>query len=354
MQTRWVPSFLSVLLSAGSVHAQGTGQMPPVPTQPAPQPTSPGTAPPPQPGYDPNAQPAPAPYQPGANQPSAPPGYDPNTQPGAQPYQPGAQPGAQPGGYPPGYQPGAQGYPSGAGPYPQPGYAGQEAGFAEPPLEEDAETETAWRADEPGVIVSADRLFGFYSINITETESGAETETNSTLVNLLWAIGDPSAPSIVPRLAIDGVVGPGVTLGGSIGYVSFAGETTDAGTTQDNPTQAFFVFNPRVGYIASLSDVISLWPRLGFAYAANSLDFEDSVSGVSIDRTVTLTFLTIDPVLVIHPIPHVGFLIGPVIDISLSGSTDASVSGAPPGSFIAEPDVSEQVYGLTAGLAVFF
>ena len=299
-------------------------------------------------GQPPQPQPTPAPptsaYPAPAPQPSPAP-------PAPPPYAPGAQPGAPPAATQPGYPQDPQGAPpQGAPPpaYPQPGYAPPQPGYAAPqagptystydePLSDEAEREPPWRANQPGVVLGAERLTGFYYWNL-EPESGSGL--SGTTFNLLftrdggYANVGVSGPS--PRLSLDGVLGPGVTVGGTIGFSS---NNVDLGG--EEVTFSALVLNPRVGYIASPNETISLWPRLGISYSIQW------ISDSNTDVSLRILALAIDPMLVIHPMPHIGILLGPVFEVSLSGTVESDTSTA-------SNDFSTLTAGLAAGVAIFF
>lgn len=68
---------------------------------------------------------------------------------------------------------------------------------------------------------------------------------------------------------------------------------------------------------------------------------------ISEEGEATSFDLSFDPVFAFFPIPHVGLLAGPLIDIGLS----SSASG---GSVLQSESVKVTNYGVAAGLAAFF
>jgi len=240
------------------------------------------------------------------------------------------------------------------------------------------------------VILSADRLFGVSSWSSTGTSDvgnvHAEAEASGTMVNLLWANssngsnGGGSNLFAMPRLALDGFVGPNFTIGGSVGYLTAGGTTKVTATTKatstesgatltqstDYPDQTAFIIQPRIGVALPVGERAAIWLRGGITYfhaTSEGKMTQTSASGtVTTNGTETVTTsgtaVTLDPVLVILPAPHVGLTIGPAIDIGVDGSSEVSYSGLS-GSTSTQPvgstaDVKLSSYGAAAGMLVFF
>lgn len=122
-------------------------------------------------------------------------------------------------------------------------------------------------------------------------------------------------PSDMPRAGFDYFVIDGLSVGGSISYMSDA--------VKDGPTQKLFLFNPRVGYAYAFDDTFSIWPRAGFTYAheSSSVSGKDAAGNpVSSTQSTNLTQLNVEAMLGISPIKHVAFLVGPYLDYGLGGS----------------------------------
>jgi hypothetical protein len=213
-----------------------------------------------------------------------------------------------------------------------------------------------WTAARSSVIVSAESLAGisYYRLSGSIEESGAQTTRveSGLWINLLKG-AQPNHPFAEPRLALDAVIGPGITLGGSIGYSTRSGDATTTQTlrgfepqTQDDSlaTESVFVFVPRFGYLIAPSRYVGVWLRAGVGYAAVSAKDTDD----AFDVTQTSVDIMVDPMLVITPLAHVGFLIGPQLNIGVGGSTSGSVGGE------SAPDNSmrRSAYGVSAGIAL--
>jgi hypothetical protein len=311
-------------------------------------PSAPPTAnayPPAQPAAPSNAYPP--------TQPAAPSSYPPPPSPPPyQGYPPATQPGAPWSYPPPGYQP--------APPQPLPGAYGPPPGA--PPSNPPPEPAPAWRASDPGVIIGAERLFGVYSEKVNVSNTGAPSSTSSiTMVNLLWGnssddSGGDINPGAMPMLTIHGVVRGGLTLGGGIGYVSTSGSAQGGGGPDtDLATRHAFTIAPRVGYMMWLSPALSIWWRGGVSYADQKQTLPpvaDCSSGTCVNGPTTTTEfsnvdLSLDPMLVITPVSHVGIFVGPAIDVGMSGK-----SSYDDGTNHLENDATDSSFGLAAGIGL--
>jgi hypothetical protein len=219
----------------------------------------------------------------------------------------------------------------------------------------------AWSTATSRFVLSAGRLMGFYSWKATISPpsgtTGTDDELSGTQVNLLYGNStagdgdDTINPPAMPRVAFDFVVASGLTLGGSIGYATTSGEyKTDTGdgtsTTFDFSDNSAFFFTPRIGYLIPTSAVLTIWLRGGLAiYSVTSEEPSPSTYKV----TYSGTQLALDPMLVFTPVDHVGILLGPALDIAMSGNWEASDSGTS-----VEGDFRLSSFGVAAGLAAFF
>ena len=88
---------------------------------------------------------------------------------------------------------------------------------------------------------------------------------------------------------------------------------------------------PRVGYNIPFTDMIGLWPKLGFSYTHTNVSTdvegrEDDVE-VSVSSPGNHISLSLFAPLMFHPVPHffVGF--GPFLDADLSGDNKTTTFG---------------------------
>jgi hypothetical protein len=248
------------------------------------------------------------------------------------------------------------------------------------------------------VVLSAERVAGFTAMSTTSSTTTTfasssssvsvpppvkqDVDESSTGLNLLWNAG-ASNPFAIPRLAIDGFVGPQVTLGGSAGYISRGGhnKTTSSvtvpgsGTTSsiddnDLPDVSAFVLSPRLGVVITLGPKVAFWLRGGVTYFQTSLDSTRTAPPTTsggptttskVEGEASGTAITLDGQLVIVPIDHVGITLGPVLDIGVGGSTKTttvtttgSAGSSQTTTRTTEGDVTQSNYGAAAGIVAFF
>jgi hypothetical protein len=203
----------------------------------------------------------------------------------------------------------------------------------------------AWSATR-SVEVQTGPSSGFSSISTTELV------TSGTDVSFLGS-GGVSNVFGVPRVAMDGMFANGLTLGGSISYMVTSGKEdvllNGEKQSVDDPTRSVFIFAPRIGFVFEASPVVGVWLRGGVSRIANSIEAQSiSSSGQSsstLKSTMTVVDLTLDPQLLITPVPHVGITLGAVFDIGVGGNTETS-SGTATDRY----DVKQSSYGVTAGV----
>ncbi len=180
--------------------------------------------------------------------------------------------------------------------------------------------------------------------NGTDIPSHGSTDKYTTIG--LLAVNAPT-PSSTPRVAVDYFVTNGLSLGAGLMYWSNAPSHEINGQTTSDPTTHEFLIQPRIGYALVLDDTFAIWPRAGFQYA------HASVGSYSASRGD----VTVDAMLGISPIKHVVFLVGPMLDVGVTGSQDYRVGtggGAGAVTSTGSSDVKLTSFGLTAGLAAYF
>jgi hypothetical protein len=99
-------------------------------------------------------------------------------------------------------------------------------------------------------------------------------------------------------------------------------------TSGDNHSTRFSI-GPRVGYNFALSDLVSIWPKVGFSYASTSATEGRTVGDTIVSTTISGSALALNAFVPImfHPVKHffVGF--GPFLDADLSGDPRTTVWG---------------------------
>jgi hypothetical protein len=211
------------------------------------------------------------------------------------------------------------------------------------------------------VIISADRLAPIYDYWSTTTDDRGFKRTSSrTSIALVTSSPLAAFATVynVPRFGLDGVIGPGVTIGGAAWLytdLSATNGTTPANggssTSSDQPKYTSWGIAPRVGYIPFLGDAVSFWARAGFEY--NSVSSSTVTSNGTGGNSVTQLALDVDALLVITPCNHFGITIGPAAAIPLTGSStgNLTINGL---TTMASYDTAMWWVGLNAGLLGYF
>lgn len=125
-----------------------------------------------------------------------------------------------------------------------------------------------------------------------------------------------SAFFTVPRVGLDYVLAPNVTIGGDVVVFFTLGGGHQTQTNFQNGTsmlseqgsQSMTVFGiaPRAGYIMKLSDSFSLWLRGGVSFYNGTLRTSGNAGTLESDSQHQFV-IDLEPQLVYTPIPHVGF-----------------------------------------------
>jgi hypothetical protein len=211
------------------------------------------------------------------------------------------------------------------------------------------------------IVLSADRLFGLsFSSMSTEDQAGGKQTQSRTNIALLWppvtALGYAS-PYQIPRASLDFIVPGGVSVGGSLGFITGSGtnktEAANGGASveRDAPSSTILTFAPRVGYALGLAPSIVFWPRGGITYYSIKSDSTTTLGANSIETKTTLSGLglNLEANVVLFLADHFGIVGGPMLDIPLSGTASTETS---PQVGAAQPDTKVKFsnYGLSIGL----
>lgn len=186
--------------------------------------------------------------------------------------------------------------------------------------------------------VGAERVFGYASTNTkveTEFQPGNvkyESDTTRTQLDFL-ARGNVNNPFVAPRIGFDYFVIDGLSIGGALAYYSseYDGDETFGNNTDDidKETNSGWAIAPRVGYCFMFTEMIGLWPRGGFTYASGKEETDPANPPNAPDQQfeASVLDLTLEGMLVITPVPHAGFMVGPTLELPLSGSGETDVGG---------------------------
>lgn len=187
------------------------------------------------------------------------------------------------------------------------------------------------------VAFGAERLFGIQGTHTyleRAVQANPDVEHDYTTISFGWRARTPEAsPFDAPRLAFDVFVIDRLSVGGSLGYTSISAEGNGGPDCGDDGSCSSFLFAPRVGYAFMFSNVVGIWPRAGFGYHSASIEDFASEYGFAFG---------LEAMLVIAPVRHFGFQIGPTFDIDITGELDPEVGP--------DRDRSYRSFGLQAGL----
>ena len=238
--------------------------------------------------------------------------------------------------------------------------------------------------------VSGERLLGVFvhkaetDLNTTATGGGpaggsvtvdASTETDATEFVLLGN-SDQVGPAGAPRIAFDFFPIDGLSIGGALLYEHHSAENDTTGTatfmgqslaidrTQTEIDTSVFGIAPRVGYAYMFTPNVGIWPRGGISYVTSNSEEKETVTDTTggggvqtTDTETTINHLSvaIDAMLVLSPVEHVGFGIGPFVEIPLSGDIEVSATQVNPDvQSDGDGDVKVTSYGLSSSLIVWF
>lgn len=202
-----------------------------------------------------------------------------------------------------------------------------------------------------GFVLSLERVVSVYGMTLSNDTRRSESGVTINLAgnNGLTSFADPFS---APGISAHGMFGGGVTLGMGLGYQHTSLSEADGDLGISAVTVA-----PRVGYMVTLSPNAAFWVRGGVTYASETLSLPrttTSCSGLSCtsststeDLTLSFLDLSLDPAFVLFPIPHVGFLIGALLDFGLSSSASGGSSSSNSSAKLTD-------YGVSTGVALAF
>jgi hypothetical protein len=169
-------------------------------------------------------------------------------------------------------------------------------------------------------------------------------------------LGATSSSYNFARIAADYFVANGFSLGGNLGYFSTSVHTKTAATggstvEADIGSTTGYLIGARLGYAAMFNRTIGIWPRGGLSYLTIGAKSDSGTDLGGGDRVAG----TLDVPLVISPLPHVGFLVGPTLDYGFNGTNKkVTVSTTSSATTTNSYDVSSVSIALNAGMFVYF
>jgi hypothetical protein len=197
-------------------------------------------------------------------------------------------------------------------------------------------------------VLSAERLFGLSFAQLTVDVSGPapDFEVSSTNIGLGTNFGEYS-PYVQPQFGFDVFVIDHLSVGVALSYWTASGEAEQGDQSEDLPDRALFRVTPRVGWGMMFTDIVGLWARGGLTYYNSSAEAE---SGTEVTQNGLA--ITLEGLLMISPVDHVGIHLGPTFDIGISGEQE--LDPADPGSPTVSSDETHRQFGAMAGLSVWF
>jgi len=198
------------------------------------------------------------------------------------------------------------------------------------------------------LVIGGERMFGYGHTRQDETSDGSTRTTTLNTVSFLGAALSTSSLSsslsayTFPRVGVDAFVAPSISLGGSVTYFRVS---SSAGGIDE--TQSGVLVAPRAGFAVRLAPAIWLWPRAGITYVHVWTDFGGSIQPSS--GSASLFAATVEVPVVLALAPHALALIGPTVDVGLSGSSKVTDGGSTFNYDLKETDI-----GLQASFMFYF
>jgi hypothetical protein len=225
------------------------------------------------------------------------------------------------------------------------------------------------------IVVSGERLTGVYYNDIETEGDGFEdgdpitlnTEAGATTVAFLGS-GLDAAPSGVPRVGFDYFFMNSMSLGLSLTYGSRShtdeisgtrrmGNTLVSFSQEVETTNTLFSVAPRFGYALTFSPLLGLWVHGALAYTRFTTERQGRNitpgAGVTQDSEtrVGVFGLAADAKLMITPVDHVAFGVGPLFEFAPFGDFDHEERTD---AVTLEGDADVLSVGLSAGLSIWF
>lgn len=172
------------------------------------------------------------------------------------------------------------------------------------------------------VVLSLDRLAGLSHTSASGAGlrglSGSLADSTPGVALLSPNQNNPYATS---TLGLHYVFSPPLTIGLNLGFSRESGESrfVDA---RERPPRTTLLLHARVGYLLGISSWLCFWARGGVTYFYVSAHRETSDHGIlSVDEiSLHNLALSLDPMLVVTPVDHLGLTLGGVGDLGILGS----------------------------------
>jgi hypothetical protein len=208
-------------------------------------------------------------------------------------------------------------------------------------------------------VVSGERLFGivFASERSKQTVNNVEVTNTQSYTNINFlanATGRVSTTYSFARVGFDYLPIDGLTVGGSLAFYTLSGENETEGNgmsaSQDTGSGNGFLLAPRAGYAFMFMPLLGIWPRGGITWLIGGTESGSGNTKTSMSRLA----LTMEVPLVITPIPHAGFTVGPTLDLGLTGSDEIKNTDNMGVTTTTKLDTVGTDIGVQAGMFVYF
>jgi hypothetical protein len=200
-----------------------------------------------------------------------------------------------------------------------------------------AEPPEAGFGDKGHLVLGAERMFGYVHTS--------EQDMTTTTFNSISLLGSPISNIVsvftFPRVGFDGFIAPSISLGGSATYFHLSSTNTGSGSISG------FLLAPRLGFAGRLGPTVWIWPRAGITYVNVSTDGSGGTS-----QSSYLLAATVELPVVVELAPRALLMIGPTLDLGVSGST--TLNSLVVGGGNNTRDIKETDIGLQIGFALYF
>ncbi len=202
--------------------------------------------------------------------------------------------------------------------------------------------------EEMQFVFGVDRVMGVsWDSYKVEPDGGGEITNSATTIALFGSGGGAAGPTTnIPRLALDFFPVESFSIGGSLIFISQSTEVEDDTSSADTGSSTTFAIAPRVGYAYAIDETFSIWPRLGITYWTSSSDNgevnDDESSANGLAGTLEVMFG-------ISPMSNFAILLGPYVDLGLSGSEEQTTSTG-----TAESDSKLTSFGLAVSVVGYY
>jgi hypothetical protein len=210
--------------------------------------------------------------------------------------------------------------------------------------------------EEMQVVFGVDRVMGIsFDRHKLEPDGGGSRTDKATNVSLFGSYpgaggDDAVATTNSPRLALDFFVTEGFSIGGSFFVMSTSVsrdvEPDPAGTASgDVGSGVIWGIHPRIGYAMAFDETFSIWPRAGITYWKAAWEDDDGN-----ESNLNGLALTGEVMLGISPFSHFAMLVGPYVDLGVSGTAEDKPSSGP----ATDVDSTLTSFGLAVSIVAYY